>query len=263
MIKSLYTAASGMKAQQTNVDTISNNLANVNTAGYKRTLATFQDMMYVAMKSPGLEQNNAVSAPVGIEIGSGARMSSTTRVFSQGVLEETRAKLDVAIEGDGFLAVTLPDGSTAYTRDGHLLLDAEGKLVTAQGYSVSPQITLGSDVVDVSISPEGIVNVKTRGNPEQTTPAGNLQLTRFINPAGLEALGGNVFRQSAASGQGIPETPGRNGMGQLRQGYLERSNVDVVNELVAMIVAQRAYEVNSRAIRSSDDMLSQANALVR
>ena len=263
MIKSLYTAASGMRAQQTNVDTISNNLANVNTAGYKRTMATFQDLMYVAMKAPGLEQNNAVSTPVGIEIGSGSRLSSTSRVFSQGVLEETRGKVDLAIEGEGFFAVTLPDGSTAYTRDGHLMPDAEGKLVTAQGYPVTPQITLGSDVVDVGVNAEGVVTVKTRGNPEQATPVGNIQLSRFINPAGLEALGGNVFRQTSASGQGVPETPGRNGMGQLRQGYLERSNVDVVNELVAMIVAQRAYEVNSRAIRTSDDMLSQANALVR
>ena len=263
MIKSLYTAASGMKAQQTNVDTISNNLANVNTAGFKRQIPMFKDLLYVNVKPAGVETNNSVAAPVGIEIGSGSRLSSTTRVFSQGVLEETRGTLDVAIEGEGFFQISMPDGSFAYTRDGHLLRDADGKLVTAQGYIVNPQITLGPDVTDVAIGVDGVISVKNRSNPDTATQVGQLQLWRFINPSGLEALGGNVYRQSAASGQAVSDNPGRNGVGTLRQGYLERSNVDVVNELVGMIVAQRAYEVNSRAIRASDEMLSIANQIVR
>jgi flagellar basal-body rod protein FlgG len=263
MIKSLYTAASGMKAQQINVDTISNNLANVNTPGFKRSQPTFQDLIYVTLKSPGLESNNSIAAPSGIQLGSGSKLSSTTKVFSQGVLEETKGPMDIAIEGEGFLAVQMPDGASAYTRDGHLLQDANGRLVTVQGYPVSPSITLGQDVLEVNIGPNGEIAVRSRSNPEQTTQVGTLELVRFVNPAGLEALGGNLFRATEASGTAITGTPGLDGMGTVRQGFIERSNVEVVNELVSLIVAQRAYEVNSRAIRTSDEMLALTNTIVR
>jgi flagellar basal-body rod protein FlgG len=262
MIKSLYTAASGMKAQQINVDSISNNLANVNTPGFKRSQPTFQDLLYITLKTPGLEQNNSVASPIGIQIGSGSKLSGTARVFSEGVLEETKGLLDVAIEGDGFLSVLLPDGSTAYTRDGHMLQDANGRLVTAQGYPIVPEISIPSDAVSVGISKEGVVAVQTAGS-ETTAQIGQIQLTRFVNPAGLDARGGNLYRATSASGTAIPDVPGRNGLGTLQQGYLERSNVEVVHELVNLIVAQRAYEVNSRAIRTSDEMLSITNSIVR
>ncbi len=262
MLKALFTAATGMKAQQLTVDVISNNIANVNTSGYKRTRVNFQDLLYVKHSRPG-DAAQGASPPTGLEVGSGVRSVSTTRVFTAGVLQGTQRQLDVAIQGDGFFQVTMPDGSLAYTRDGALHPDSQMTLVTSEGYIYEPQLTLPTNYQDVSISADGTISVTTADNPTTPTQVGQLQLARFPNPAGLEAMGSNLFRPSAASGTALQVTPGQEGAGTLVQGYLEQSNVDVVTELVNLIVAQRAYEVNSRAIRTGDEMLSQVNSLIR
>ncbi|HHI79397.1 MAG TPA: flagellar basal-body rod protein FlgG [Planctomycetes bacterium] len=263
MIKSLYTAATGMKAQQLYVDAISNNLANVNTAGFKRSQPTFQDLLYVTLKSPGLDVSGGVPNPVGIQVGSGVRVSGTTLNFKPGNLEGTNRSLDVAIKGDGFFQVTLPNGTTAYTRDGHFQVDRDRRLVTVDGLRVIPAIQFPSDTIRVSISRDGAVSVTQASSPDKSTPLGKLQLGRFVNPAGLLARGGNIFLATEASGPAQILNPGEGGTGELQQSFLERSNVEVVSELVNLIVAQRAYEVNSRAIRSSDQMLSQTTNIVR
>ncbi len=263
MLKSLFTSATGMKAQQIFVDTISNNLANVNTTGFKRGTACFQDLLYVTLKQPGLETVAGRPNPLGLQLGSGSRLVGTPKVFTQGVLEGTNRNLDVAIKGDGFFPVQLPDASIGYTRDGSFLLDSEGHIVTSSGYRLDPDITIPSDALKITIDEDGQVWVTTSTAPETPTQVGQIQLARFINPAGLEALGGNVFRASPASGSPITDTPGNNGVGYLIQNFLEGSNVEIVNELVNLIVAQRAYEVNSRAIRTSDEMLAQVNNIVR
>ena len=263
MIKSLYTAATGMKAQQTFVDAISNNIANVNTNGFKRSQPTFQDLLYVTLRAPGIGGASGQPSPIGIQIGSGTRLAGTTINFSKGVLEGTNRSLDVAITGEGFFAVTQPDGTTAFTRDGHLVLDANGRLVTVDGYALQPEITIPQSAIAIGIGSNGEVTITTADAPDTTTPLGTLQLSRFINASGLDKIGNNLYRQSAASGQSIDGSPGDLGFGTLQQSFLERSNVEVVNELVSLIVAQRAYEVNSRAIRASDEMLTQASAIVR
>lgn len=263
MLKSLYTTATGMKAQQIMVDTIANNIANVNTAGFKRSAAAFEDLLYVTLKSPGLEKDaSGTASPVGIQIGSGARLSATTKVYTNGVLEVTNRNLDVAIEGDGFFRVQLPNGDEGYTRDGHFHINADGKLVTSAGYVLQPEISFPPDAVEVNIDPEGRVTVRV-ANSDTTTSVGEIQLTKFINPSGLLATGSNVLRPTDAAGAPVPGTPSDSGFGSLKQGFIERSNVEIVNELVNLIVAQRAYEVNSRAIQASDQMLSVVNSLVR
>lgn len=264
MLKSLYTTATGMKAQQTMVDMIANNIANVNTAGFKRSQASFEDLLYVTLQSPGLTSGaGGAAAPIGTQIGSGTRLNGTTKVYSAGTLEITERQLDVAIDGEGFFAVTLPDGGTGYTRDGQLQVNAEGKLVTGNGNILVPEITLPSDTLEINIDPEGRVSGRTAGSPDTATQFGTLTIHRFINPSGLLAVGGNVSRQTAASGSPVTATPGINGLGTLKQGFVERSNVSIVNELVSLIVAQRAYEVNSKAIQASDQMLSTATNIVR
>jgi flagellar basal-body rod protein FlgG len=264
MIKSLYTTATGMKAQQTMVDTIANNIANVNTAGFKRSQVSFEDLLYVTFKTPGLERDaGGTASPIGIQVGSGAQLAGTTKIYTPGVLEVTNRQLDLAIDGDGFFAVQLPDGATGYTRDGQLHINADGVLVTGRGQAVQPQINLPSDVLDISIDSEGRISGRTAGNPESTTAFGQLNLVRFVNPSGLLATGGNVVRVTDASGPPTIATPGSAGLGQIKQGFIERSNVEIVNELVNLIVAQRAYEVNSRAIQASDQMLSTATQVVR
>lgn len=265
MLKSLYTSATGMKAQQIMVDTIANNIANVNTAGFKRTQATFEDLLYVTYKSPGLERNNRQTpSPIGIQVGSGSRLSGTTRIYTPGVLEVTNRQLDVAIDGDGFLRVQLPDGSTGYTRDGHLHVNADGRLVTSAGYALFPEVEISRDVTDLNIDTEGRVTGRISGTASDTTVQfQQLELTRFINPSGLEAIGSNVYRATEAAGTPISDNPGQQGIGFVKQGFIERSNVDIVNELVSLIVAQRAYEVNSRSIQASDQMLSNATNIVR
>lgn len=264
MLKSLYTTATGMKAQQTMVDVIANNIANVNTAGFKKSQASFEDLLYVTIQSPGLQRDsNGNATPIGLQVGSGSRLSGTTKVFSAGVLEITDRPLDVAIDGDGFFAVQLPDGSMGYTRDGQFQVNADGKIVTGQGYVLLPEVTLPNDLLDFSIDPEGRVTGRTAGNPDTSTLFGQIDIHRFINPSGLLAIGGNVLRQTEASGPPTTNNPGQNGLGLLKQGFVERSNVQIVNELVNLIVAQRAYEVNSRAIQASDQMLSTATNIIR
>jgi len=264
VIKSLYTTATGMKAQQTMVDTIANNIANVNTAGFKRTQVSFEDLLYVTAQSPGLAINQqGTAAPIGLQVGSGSRLSGTTKVYSPGTLEITDRNLDVSIDGEGMFAVTLPDGGTGYTRDGQFHLNRDGVLVTGAGYIVQPQVTLPSDLLEINIDPEGRVTGRTAGSPDTTTSFGQININRFLNPSGLLAVGGNVATQTDASGPPTQGAPGQNGLGFLKQGFIERSNVQIVNELVNLIVAQRAYEVNSRAIQASDQMLSTATQIVR
>lgn len=263
MMKGLFTAASGMKVQQTNVDVIANNLANVNTAGYKRTQADFQDLLYVIMKEPGAQTGSGFSTPSGVQIGSGAELVSTTKVFTPGVLEQTDNMLDVAILGDGFFEVELPNGQKAYTRDGGLRIDGAGLLVTAQGFRIAPAITIDSSVdKNISIAADGTITGKNAATGAPV-PIGELKLSRFANAAGLRAGGGNLLYETASSGPATPAQPGTDGTGTLGQGMLERSNVNVVSELVNLITAQRAYEMNSRAIKVGDEMLADASNLVR
>src|SRR5262245_20347729 len=264
MLKSLYTTATGMKAQQTMVDMIANNIANVNTAGFKKSQASFEDLLYVTLQAPGLARGTGDTAvPGGTQIGSGSRLSGTTKVFSAGTLEITDRNLDVAIDGEGFFAVVMPDGFTGYTRDGTFHLNADGKLVTGQGHVLLPEITVPADTLEINIDPEGRVSGRTAGNVDVATQFGQITIHRFINPSGMLAIGGNVARPTEASGAPVTSTPGINGLGTLKQGFVERSNVQIVNELVNLIVAQRAYEVNSRAIQASDQMLSTATNIVR
>ena len=261
MLKSLYTTATGMKAQQTMVDMIANNIANVNTAGFKKSQASFEDLLYVTLQSPGGSDN--AQLPTGTQIGSGTRLNGTTKVYSSGTLEITERPLDLAIDGDGFFSVTLPDGSLGYTRDGSFHINRDGKLVTSQGHILIPEITVPNDTLDISIDAEGRVSGRTAGSPDTTTQFGQMTIHRFINPSGMLSVGGNVIRPTDASGAPITSTPGLQGLGTLKQGFVERSNVQIVNELVNLIVAQRAYEVNSRAIQASDQMLSTATNIVR
>jgi flagellar basal-body rod protein FlgG len=264
MIKAMFTSATGMKAQQQVVDNTANNLANVNTTGFKRNQVEFQDLLYVTHRAAGAESAQGVQAPSSIQFGSGVRLAATTKVFSQGTLENTGRELDVAIEGDGFLEVTLPGTSESrYTRDGALQVNANGNLVNSDGFSIVPPITLPADTLHVSIGIDGTVTATTAGQPNTPTTLGNIQLVRFANPAGLHSEGGNLFVATPASGQPQQGQPATNGLGKLRQSFLERSNVEVVSELVNLILAQRAYEINSRAIRASDEMLSTGNNLTR
>lgn len=256
MMRSLYTAASGMEAQQYNMDTISNNLANVDTQGFKSNQARFQDLVYQQIQAPGAPVGASI-VPVGQQVGLGVKVSDSEKIFTQGSLVQTSNNLDTAIEGDGFFQITLPDGTTGYTRDGSFKEDANGSIVTAEGYFVQPQITIPQNAVSVSIGPDGTVTAQVPGSVQPQT-LGQLQLARFVNPAGLTPTGDNLYIETAASGPPIVSTPGLNGTGVLEDGYLENSNVSVVNEMVNMIVAQRAYEANSKAIGAADSMLQTA-----
>jgi flagellar basal-body rod protein FlgG len=263
MLKALFTSATGMKAQQLTVDVISNNIANANTSGFKRSQINFQDLLYVSLQRAGADVAQGLQTPTGFQLGSGVRAISTTKVFTPGVLQGTQRDLDVAIDKGGFFQVQLPDGSLAYTRDGALQRDALGNLVTSEGYRINPPITIPDDATGIQIGRDGTVTITTAAAPETPTTIGQIQLARFANPSGLEALGANLFRETAASGTATLLVPGTQGVGTLVQFFLEGSNVDIVSELVNLIVAQRAYEVNSRAIRTGDEMLSQTNALVQ
>lgn len=257
MMRSLFTAASGMIAQQFNIDTISNNLANVNTTGFRKNQARFQDLVYQELRAPG-SPVGASQIPVGQDVGLGVKVGASQKVFSQGTLIQTDNNLDVAIEGDGFFQVTQPDGTTAYTRDGSFKRDANGSMVTADGLFLQPQITIPSNAASVAIGQDGTVTAQIPGSstPQQL---GQIQLVRFTNNAGLSPIGGhNLYTQTAASGAPVVTTPGLNGAGTLQGGYLEQSNVAVVEEIVNMIVAQRAFEANSKAIQTSDQMLEVA-----
>ena len=261
MLRALSTSATGMQAQQLMVDTIANNIANINTTGFKRSQVDFQDLLYVQVKPPGGEVAQGILSPAGFEVGSGVVPASTLKVFSMGELENTERDLDVAIEGDGFLQVVLPDGAIRYTRDGSLRMNAEGALVSSSGFYVEPSITIPSDTVRVIIGQDGTVSV-IQGGSRSPQQVGQITLARFPNKAGLSSEGHNLYAETPSSGSVTTGTPGSEGFGALQQGFLERSNVQVVTELVRLIMAQRAYEINSRAIRAGDEMLATTNRIL-
>jgi flagellar basal-body rod protein FlgG len=261
MLRAFSTAATGMTAQQLVVDTIANNLANINTAGFKRAQVDFQDLMYLNLAEAGRETAAGILAPTGFEVGNGVKPASTLKVFNQGEMQNTERELDISIEGDGFLQVTLPAGGTRYTRDGSLRVNADGQLVTASGYLLEPSITIPTDARSISIGKDGTVTVFT-GAASTGTNVGVITLARFPNPAGLSSQGGNLLAATPASGDAITGNAGSGGFGLIQQGFLERSNVQMVSELVNLITAQRAYEINSRAIRAGDEMLTTANRLI-
>ena len=262
MIRALYTAASGMNAQQANMDNVAHNLANVNTTGFKKSRLEFEDLVYQQTKAPGSPTSATGEAPVGLEGGLGVRSVASARDFSRGNLRSTSGPLDLAIEGDGFLQVGLPDGQTGYTRAGMLHLSAEGNLVTADGYPLEPAITIPANATSVSISKDGIVSAAIPGQ-QAAQQVGTIELASFTNPAGLAAQGGNIFKASSASGEPNVGAPGSDSRGTVAQGFVEDSNVSVVEEMVNMILGQRAYEANSKVIKAADEMLSQVNTLVR
>ncbi len=257
MIRSLFTAATGMVAQQLNLDVVANNIANVNTSGFKKNRADFQDLMYQIIEEPGTAANQTGTSPTGIQIGLGVRPAAVGKIHSQGDFESTNNPLDMAIEGDGFFQVTLPTGETMYTRNGSFKLDATGNLVNSDGYPMSPTITIPQDAVSVTVTADGFVNVKQPGQT-QTSQIGQVQVARFPNPAGLKARGRNLLEQTDSSGAPTLATPGQNGVGTLAQGFLESSNVSVVEEIVQMVSGQRAYEANSKVIQTADQLLSTA-----
>ena len=260
MINSLWIAKTGMSAQQTQLDVISHNLANVSTTGYKRNSAVFEDLIYQNLRQVGANNDEQNQLPTGLHLGLGVRTVATSRNFTQGSLQQSNNNLDVAINGNGFFGVTMPDGTIGYTRDGSFQLDAQGRLTTSSGLPVANGITIPPGTTAVSISADGAVSALLPGNPAPQ-PMGQLAMSSFINPAGLEPIGQNLFKESAASGQPQEGTPGTNGLGVIKQGYLETSNVNVVQELVTMIQTQRAYEMNSKAIQTSDQMLQRLGQL--
>lgn len=256
MIRSMMTAATGMEAQQLYMDTISNNLSNVNTTGFKRVKIEFQDLMYQALREPGTINEEGAVAPAGVEVGLGVKPAATQRVFEQGSLVSTENPMDIAIQGDGLFQVTLPDGTTGYTRDGSFSLSSDGTIVTSSGFPSSPAITVPSGAGTFQVSSDGKVTVQISGQSQQI---GQIELARFINPSGLRPLGDNLFVESDASGTPILQTPGLESTGTLMQNYTESSNVQAVQEMVNMISAQRAYEIVSKSITVSDQMLQTAN----
>ncbi|WQW60928.1 flagellar basal-body rod protein FlgG [Helicobacter pylori] len=262
MLRSLYSATSGMLAQQTHIDTTSNNIANVNTTGFKKSRADFNDLFYQAMQYAGTNTSNTTLLPDGMEVGLGVRPSAITKMFSQGSPKETENNLDVAITGKGFFQVQLPDGTTAYTRSGNFKLDEQGNLVTSEGYLLIPQITLPEDTTQVNIGVDGTVSV-TQGLQTTSNVIGQITLANFVNPAGLHSMGDNLFSITNASGDAIVGNPDSQGLGKLRQGFLELSNVRLVEEMTDLITAQRAYEANSKSIQTADAMLQTVNSLKR
>ena len=259
MLRALFTSSTGMKAQQLYVDTIANNLANVNTTGFKRSRIDFQDLLYQTLKPAGSETADGNQVPEGMQIGLGVKPTAISKLFTQGAVTLSGNDLDVAIEGDGFFQVILPDGTVGYTRDGSFNLDANGNLVTNDGFFLEPAITIPTTTQQVSIGQDGTVSVVL--DDGSITNQGQINIATFVNPAGLHAMGKNLFMETDASGSPSSGSAGENGRGTLAQGFLELSNVEVVDEMVNMIMAQRAYEVNSRAIRTSDEMLQAANQL--
>jgi flagellar basal-body rod protein FlgG len=260
MIRSLWIAKTGLDAQQTNLDVIAHNLANVSTNGYKRQRAVFEDLLYQNLRQPGAQSTQQTQIPSGLQLGVGVRTVATEHIHTQGNLQKTENQLDIAINGQGFFQIQMPDGTLAYTRDGAFQRDSTGQIVTSSGYPLSPAITIPADAVSVTISRDGIVSVLQAG---QATPTqlGNIQLATFINNGGLQSIGENLYVETASSGTPTPNTPGSNGAGLLNQGYVETSNVNVAEELVTMIQTQRAYEMNSKAVSTSDQMLGRLTQL--
>lgn len=260
MMRSLWIAKSGMEAQQIQLDHISHNLANSSTNGYKQSHAVFEDLIYQNLRQSGANSSEQTQLPTGLQVGLGVRPVATSREFSQGNLQQTSNSLDVAIQGRGFFQITMPDGTTGYTRDGSFQLDSQGQIVTNNGYVVQPGITVPAQSTGLTIGSDGTVTVLVPGS---TTPQtlGQIQLADFINPAGLDPKGENLFAETAASGTPQTAAPTSSGMGSLSQGFVETSNVNVVQELVTMIQTQRAYELNSKAIQTSDQMLQKLGQL--
>lgn len=262
MIRALYTAASGMNAQQSNIDNVAHNLANVNTVGFKKSRMEFEDLVYEQAKAAGTANSTTAESPTGLETGLGVRSAASARDFSRGNLRATSGTLDMAIEGDGLFQVQLPSGDTGYTRAGTFHLNAEGAIVTNEGYRLEPQIAIPANATQITISKDGIVSALVSG---QTAPqqVGRIELATFQNPAGLRALGGNLFASTTASGEPSVGAPGADSRGTIAQGYVEDSNVSVVEEMVNMILGQRAYEANSKVVKAADEMLQQVNTIVR
>ena len=260
MMNSLWIAKTGMTAQQTQLDVISHNLANVSTTGFKRNNAVFEDLIYQNLRQVGANTTEQNQLPTGLHLGLGVRTVATSRNFTQGSLQETKNSLDVAINGNDFFEVTMSDGTIGYTRDGSFQVDAQGRVVTSSGLPVANGITVPQGATSISISADGVVSAIVAGNT-QPQQLGSLAMSSFINPAGLEPVGQNLFKESAASGQPQQGTPGTNGLGFIKQGFLESSNINVVEELVNMIQTQRAYEMNSKAIQTSDQMLAKLSQL--
>jgi len=262
MFRALWTSASGMTAQQTNLDVISHNMANVNTVGFKKMRATFQDLVYQTIREPGAPTSPTTRNPSGYQIGLGAYVSDTYGIFTQGNTFQTGNQLDIAIQGDGFFKVVLPDGTIAYTRNGQFRLDAEGRIVNSDGYPLDPEIAIPVDAISVGIGADGTVSVLRQG-ANAVEEVGRIELAKFVNPAGLRRIGNNLFIQTDASGEPVIDNPGNQGLGTLLQGYLESSNVNIVEEMVNLIIAQRAFEFNTKGITAADEMLGQTANLRR
>ncbi len=262
MQRSMFIAATGMEAQTTSIDVIAHNLANVNTNGFKKSRADFQDLMYQGIKSAGAESAEGNEIPTGIQLGLGVKTAAVQKLFNQGDFVSTDNPLDMVIEGDGFFQISMPDGDIGYTRAGSFKINSSGDLVNSDGYPLEPSITLPSDTLEVTINSDGTISVIQPGSPTATS-IGQIELAQFINPAGLRALGKNLFTMSGSSGDADTGTPGLDGLGTINQGMIELSNVNIVEEMVNMIVSQRAYELNSKVITTSDEMLRMANSLKR
>jgi len=260
MMRSLWIAKTGLDAQQTQLDVISNNLANTSTNGFKRSRAVFEDLLYQTQRQPGANSSQNTQIPSGLQVGTGVKPVATVKNFTQGNLQQTGNGMDVAINGNGFFAVEMPDGTQGYTRDGSIQVNSEGVMVTSNGFPILGPITVPAESQGLTISPDGTVTAKIAGQATQQT-LGQLQLATFINPTGLSSEGQNLYRETAASGAPTLGTPGQNGAGILSQGYVETSNVNVVEELVGLIQSQRAYEINSKAISTSDQMLQRISQL--
>jgi len=261
-LRALWTAAVGMQGQALNVDVIANNLANVNTTGFKRSRADFQDLLYQNLRIAGAASSAGTELPTSNQIGLGTKVAAVAKIFNQGDYKQTGNELDLAIDGNGFFQITTPDGEISYSRAGSFKMDGDGNIVTPDGYLLQPQITIPNNAIQLTVGPDGTVTVMNAG---ETTPSeiGKIETARFANPAGLNAIGKNLFMESETSGSPTTGTPGQDGLGTISQGYLEMSNVNVVEEMVYMIVAQRAYEINGKAIQTADEMLQMANNVKR
>ncbi len=260
MIRSLWTAKTGLEAQQTQLDVIANNLANVSTSGFKKSRAVFEDLLYQNLRQPGGQNTTQTQLPSGLQLGTGVRPVATERLHTPGSLQNTGNSRDLAISGNGFFKVLMPDGTAAYTRDGSFQINQNGQLVTASGYPIDPAITIPANALSVTVGPDGTVSITEPGNA-QGTQVGQISITQFINPAGLESVGENLLAETTSSGTPTEGVPGTNGAGRIYQNYVETSNVNVVEEMVSMIQTQRAYEINSKAITTSDEMLGRLTQL--
>jgi flagellar basal-body rod protein FlgG len=263
MIRALYTASTGLQAQQFNIDVIANNLANINTSGFKKGRADFQDLLYQTLRTPGTATSGSTEVPAGIQIGLGSKIVAVEKLFLQGDFQQTLNELDMVIQGKGFFQITKPDGETAYSRAGAFKLDSDGRIVTSDGYVLEPEISIPDDTVNISVGLDGTVSVIQGGDPSAVTEVGNIETARFPNNGGLLNIGQNLYMPSEASGDATTGTPGEDGYGTIGQGFLEMSNVNVAEEMINMIISQRAYEMNSKVIQTSDDMLRTAANLKR